>query len=129
MQYLYYADIQPLKTYDESWVQENNNVQLCIVLKDGGSISVTLSLLTKSFLFIESTLGVKFCRTVELNLMDKDFILPLGYCSIEASFKVSHLHQINVKVVCKYVLFKKILFIKVREFLHNSTFFLIHFFY
>lgn len=52
MQYLHYADIQALKSYAESWVQENNNVQLCIVLKDGGSISVTLSLLTKSLLFI-----------------------------------------------------------------------------
>lgn len=52
MQYLHYADIQALKTYVESWVQENNNVQLCIVLKNGCSISVTLSLLTKSFLFI-----------------------------------------------------------------------------
>lgn len=60
--------------------------------------------------------------------MDKDFILPLGYYFIEASFEVLHLHQVNVKVVGKYVLFKKVLFIKFREFIHNSTFFLTHFF-
>lgn len=60
MQYLHYADKQALKTDIESWVQENNNVQLCIVLKDGGSIIVALSLLTKSLLFI----GIYFRRKI-----------------------------------------------------------------
>lgn len=62
MQYLHYADIQALKTYVESWVQENNNVQLCIVLKDGCSISVTLSLLINHSCLLESTLGAKFLQ-------------------------------------------------------------------
>lgn len=60
MQYLHYADMQALKTCIESWVPENNNVQLCIVLKDGGSIIATLSLLTKSLLFI----GIYFRRKI-----------------------------------------------------------------
>lgn len=65
MQYLHYADIQALKTYVEGWVQENNNVHLCIVLKDGGNISITLSLLSHSCL-LESTLRAKFLQNTKV---------------------------------------------------------------
>ena len=53
--------------------------------------------------------------------MDKDFTLPLECCSTEASVEVSHLYQINVKVVFKSSCSsEKILLTKAREFLYNQ---------
>lgn len=104
MQRSHCADIQDPKNYVESLTEAKNSVRFWIVLEDGERIRVSLSLLTKSVLFIEICIRGKFCAEHQVESNGYKFnIICKGLFYRRVIWGLSYSWKMSIKMVWRSV--------------------------